>query len=436
MDGGAAEGIEAHIDRCVDCSRLVGAFARAFVDDDTQAEPAAVSRRLASGERVGRYVIQSGLGEGGMGVVYRALDPDLDREVALKLVLSAAAATEARKRALTEARALARLAHPNVVAVHEVGEFEGQLYIAMEHVEGATLASWSSHERSLAARLDMLIQAGRGLAAAHDRGIIHRDFKPKNLLVGTDGRLRVLDFGLARHRDEQAPTLASPAERERWLAAKTKTGAILGTPFHVAPEQFDGRPADASSDQFAFCVVAFEALYGRRPFAGATWEELSSAVRSGRTAPVLVSEGVPKAVRGAIARGLSVEPSRRFPSMHALLAVLVEAADGKTPKRTRRLPLALAAVTAAVLAVAMVRRVAAPLEGRAVRRATAASAATGVAPEIRVAPAPAISASATRPPAMETLPARTRAVSRPSASSAVSAATTSAPVVGPLEDRH
>src|SRR3954469_19947733 len=205
------------------------------------------------------------LGRGGMGVVLSAYDPLLDRRVALKLLRPGAfpgvSEQEGRARLQREAQAMARLAHPNVVAVHDVGTVGEQLFIAMEYVDGQTLTAWrSSAERDWRAIVLMYLGAGSGLQAAHAAGMVHRDFKPDNVLIGSDGRPRVGDFGLVSVT--RASEGAATTE-----AGTTRHGAIMGTPGYMSPEQVRGEPSDAQSDQFSFCVALYEALYGQRPFA-------------------------------------------------------------------------------------------------------------------------------------------------------------------------
>ena len=258
---------------------------------------------------IGRYITLGLIGVGGMGAVYAAYDPALDRKIAIKL-LRARVLEDSEARLEKEARALAKIAHPNVVAVHDVGEADGRVFIAMELVTGGTIGSWLETKPSWREILAMFVQAGRGLAAAHAAELVHRDFKPDNVLIGEDGRARVTDFGLARAGGDGSLALGSPS--------LTAEGALVGTPFYMSPEQFASVPADARSDQFSFCVALYFALYGMRPFAGTTVAELSSSVRAGElTRPGRTP--VPAKIFEAIQRGLAVDPAARFPSMAALL---------------------------------------------------------------------------------------------------------------------
>jgi predicted Ser/Thr protein kinase len=244
------------------------------------------SAELPRGAEVGRYVVIGQLGAGGVGVVYAAYDPALDRRVALKLVREESSrgsdTSDGRARLLREAQALARLSHPNVVAVYDAGTLDERVWLAMEHVEGATLRAWAQTERPWPELLQAMIAAGRGLAAAHAAGLVHRDVKPDNIMVGADGRVRVMDFGLARAagaRVVAAPDSGGPGER--LSLSVTRTGAMLGTPAYMAPEQWVGKEADARTDQFAYCVTLWEALFGERPFMGDTLVELAPRVLRG-----------------------------------------------------------------------------------------------------------------------------------------------------------
>jgi WD40 repeat protein/tRNA A-37 threonylcarbamoyl transferase component Bud32 len=300
--------------------------------------------------KIGRFTIVRELGSGGMGVVYVAYDEQLDRRVAVKLLRRADTDTQGKARLEREAQAMARLSHPNVVTVHEVGTHQEQVFVAMEFVDGGDLRGWlKAKPRSWQEIVAAFRQAGEGLAAAHAAGIVHRDFKPDNVLVGNDGRIRVADFGLAHGQDETSDSgreqsITSSARLDQSI---TRTGALMGTPAYMAPEQYAGARTDARTDQFAFCVALWEGLYGRRPFSGATLAALSTAIADGVIDEPPASElEVPAWLRAAIVRGLSPKPDERWPSMRALLDVL-----GNDPQVRRRRRARIAAIVSAAAIV-------------------------------------------------------------------------------------
>ncbi|WP_170136385.1 protein kinase domain-containing protein [Nannocystis exedens] len=300
---------------------------------------------------IGRFTILERLGEGAMGIVYAAYDDQLDRKVAVKVLRSDSSQREpqARERMLREAQAMARVSHPNIVAVHEVGYHDGEVFIAMEFVRGQSLATWLKAARPWRARVETLLQAGRGLAVAHAAGLVHRDFKPANVIVGSDGVVKVLDFGLARAVDreveEDPPTLRSTLTSSLDHQI-THTGTVVGTPAYMAPELLLGQPATEKSDQFSFCVSLYEALYDASPFDTSSLLALTDAVTRGAIRQPPSGSHVPAALLQIITRGLSVDPKRRFPSMPALLAALE-----RTLER-RRAPWLATAGLAGVLAAA------------------------------------------------------------------------------------
>jgi predicted Ser/Thr protein kinase len=279
------------------------------------------------GNTLGRYRLERELGAGGMGVVHAAFDPDLERRVALKVLRSEGG--EARQRLLREARALARLTHPNVVTVHEVGSATGRDYVAMELIEGETLADWlKAAPRTHAEVVAAFTAAGRGLAAAHAAGLVHRDFKPHNVLRRKDGRIVVTDFGLARGIEvaiefETTIRAKGPKTDDNTpspLTGLTETGSVLGTPAYMAPEQWTGGTIGPAADQFAFCVALWEALAGERPFRGATLEALQADVKRGPSE--LDDSKLPRRLRAPLKRGLDPDPARRWPNMDALIAAI------------------------------------------------------------------------------------------------------------------
>jgi tetratricopeptide (TPR) repeat protein len=286
-----------------------------LASDTLGGEPRNESARLESGKSIDRYVLLGKLGQGGMGVVWAAFDPELERKVAVKL-LPDRSGERATQRLLGEAKALARLSHPQVVAIHDAGVHQGQVWIAMEYIDGHTLDAWLKLEtRSWRAILTVLLLAGRGLAAAHEKGLVHRDFKPSNVMIDRDGRVRVMDFGLAHATDRED---------------EDEAGVLLGTPVYMAPEQFRASSTDARTDQWAFCVASWEALYGERPFRGSSIFELSEAVTQGRIEPPPSKSVVPQWLRRVLERGLAIDPEQRWPSMDALLDRLE-----RDPSRTR-----------------------------------------------------------------------------------------------------
>jgi len=313
---------------------------------------------LPPAPRLGRYVVLRHIGSGGMGSVHVAYDEDLHRRVAIKLLHAAGDDPHARARMLREAQALARLSHPNVVQIHDIGEFAGQIFMAMEYVEGVTLRAWrDANSPSLDAIRECYLQAGRGLAAAHAAGLAHRDFKADNAMIGADGRVRVLDFGLARV-DPAAPSLPVPKDMSPEL---TRAGTLIGTPAYMSPEQFRGAPADARSDQFSFCVALYEAFYGERPFAGASIEELDLAIEAGDLRAPPPGVEVPPRLRQALLRGLARDPAARWPSMDDLLgelAVDLQTDPSGAPRLRRRLIVTWIAVFALIQLVVLLRNLA------------------------------------------------------------------------------
>ncbi len=323
--------VEAHLAACSACAELT-TWAAAELAHGSRApgdEGRPFIGALAPGARVDRYQILGGVGRGGMGEVYAAYHPDLDRRIALKVVSEMGAnAPERRARLLREARAIARLSHPNVVAVHDAGTVDDRVYIAMEFVEGETVEAWMrAKARNWREIMDVFVAAGRGLAAAHAAGIVHRDFKPQNVMIDRDGSVRVMDFGLARLAEE--PVEASEdridADSRPRPATVTKTGALVGTIAYMAPEQFRGEPLDARADQFSFCVAFYEALYGSRPVLAHVQAADGERETSRRA-------GVPAWLRAVVSHGLADNREQRFASMDDLIRALVQ---GRTRPRRR-----------------------------------------------------------------------------------------------------
>jgi serine/threonine protein kinase len=319
-------------------------------------------------EAFGRFLVLRTLGSGAMGTVFCAYDQALDRKVAIKVARGDARGdAERRRRLLREAQALARVSHPNVVRLYERGECAQGTFLVMELLPGTTLRAWiGAARRSWREVLDAFLAAGRGLSAVHAQRLIHRDFKPDNVVVGPDGQVRLVDFGLAcAGRRDGAGDLFDPLAatlRETGLDLKiTAAGAILGTPAYMSPEQYKGVEVDARSDQFSFCAALYEGLYGQRPFAGETAVALEEEVLRGAIQPPPPGAAVPAWVHRAIVRGLQREPGDRWPSMSELLAAL-----SRAPMRRR--PWWFTSIAVGVgLAVALLatRSVAGPTEGAA-----------------------------------------------------------------------
>jgi eukaryotic-like serine/threonine-protein kinase len=316
----AGEIAEAHVDSCPACRELLAAVATTDVQRSAPAEPS-----LEPGEVVGRYLILHRVGGGGMGEVYAAWDPDLDRRVALKVVAkSAARDPTAEARLVREAKATASISHRNVIGVYEVGRVLDRIFIAMEFMDAGTLTAWlcAGDRSDWRAILDRFLAAGEGLAAAHAAGLIHRDFKPDNVLLGHGERIVVTDFGLARSPPADPTDEGVAGER----ALQTHAA---GTPAYMAPEQLRGAEITARADQFGFCVALWEALYGTRPFGGDSIEALLEAVQTNRLREGTGPSRVPAAIRKELLRGLASDPGGRHPSVTALLAALRRAATSR-----------------------------------------------------------------------------------------------------------
>ncbi len=333
----------------------------------TTAEPRAPSE-LQPGAQLAKYRLRRIVGSGGMGVVWAAHDPDLDREVAVKLLHGDGADPSSRTRLLREARAMARLKHPNVLTVYEVGTDANRDYVVMELVEGGSLDRWLATRPPRAQVFAAIIAAGRGLAAAHAADLVHRDFKPHNVLRASDGRVLVTDFGLARECRDTDELVESPPSRVSGLEATlgkpavdsvlgsplTRSGLLVGTPAYMAPEQLAGARSDATTDQYAFCVAAWQALSGHRPFAGDSIDELRTAALAG---PARIKATIVPAVRAVLERGLDPDPGKRWPDLDTLLRALVRA--------HRRRTVVAMAVAAIVVVVGATAGILALANGRA-----------------------------------------------------------------------
>lgn len=355
LAGEPRQRLEDHLDDCPMCAQLMVELAQVFFPDEGDEAPEA---RL---DVIEHYELRGVLGAGGMGAVYRAFDKELEREVALKLLRADLIEPELREaysqRMLREAKVLAALNHPHVLTVHDVGRWRDQVFIVTELIEGETLRQWLEADElarsrgqgsSWRARLDIFLDAAKGLQAAHDAGLVHRDVKLENLMYSSQGRVVVMDFGLARvaRGDDEgastttgAPTarlgevgLASTAatpKRPGMALTLTQSGVIMGTPAYMSPEQHVGGAVDARTDQFSWCVATFEALYGMRPFAGSSVSELMLAVCGGKVRPRPEEAEVPAAVYEVLCQGLAPSPAERFGSMRELVQAMEEAAQAQ-----------------------------------------------------------------------------------------------------------
>jgi tetratricopeptide (TPR) repeat protein/predicted Ser/Thr protein kinase len=333
-----ARSVEAvdHIEHCGECkARALQVLELGAVD--TQVCPPGVVPRtggvgaaLPEGSRLGRYIILEQIGKGGMGLVYAAYDPQLNRKIAVKLLRADVLGTAigvARARLLQEAQALAQVSHPNVVAVHDVGTTGLEVFIAMDFIEGVTLADWLRERHAWREVLRIFLEAGEGLAAAHAKGIVHRDFKPQNVLITEAGRAYVVDFGLARGIGAglDTPRMKTPVPAPVPSESRpdlTLAGSLVGTPMYMSPELFHAHPADARSDQFSFCVACYEGLFGQHPFSLKGENPTERVLTGGAVLEPPKQTLVPGRLRRVLLKGLSVDPSGRFPSMRSLLHAL------------------------------------------------------------------------------------------------------------------
>jgi len=345
---------ETHLKDCADCRAVLAEAARAF-DSGTEA---------AAPPRIARYEITALVGAGASGVVYRAFDPQLKRQVALKLLRPELHGTspEQSERMLREAQAMARLSDPHVVAVYDVGLHAGSVYLVMEYIDGSTLTRWlRAEKRDLVEILRVFSDAGQGLAAAHAKGLVHRDFKPENVLVGSDGRAKVTDFGLARESEAWLRDREGDDQASTELYAPTR--GLVGTPAYMAPELFEGGRASAASDQFALSVALFVALFERHPFRageGIALSELVTRVRAGTLLQPTLTRPEDERLLAVLRRGLAPTPGARFEDVPSLLSALATAVG--TPRRLVRWRGVAAAAVLGTLIVGLARTAAKPDE--------------------------------------------------------------------------
>jgi Tol biopolymer transport system component/predicted Ser/Thr protein kinase len=341
---------------------------------------------LTPGTRLGVYEVTEQIGEGGMGVVYLALDTRLNRPVAIKLLSEALTDPAARRRFQREAQTASSLNHPHIVTVHDAGEFEGRQYVVTEFVDGGTLRDWTREARpGWRATIELLTGVADGLAAAHQTGILHRDIKPENILITKSGYAKLADFGLAKLQEhtpsEDAHTVADP---------RTRPGGIVDTPAYMSPEQAEGRPVDARSDVFSFGVVLYEGLSGRRPFTGTSDLDVMHGIVHDPAAPL--PDHVPPQLRTIVEKAIEKEPADRFQSMRDMVVdlrrVVRQSADAPTlatlrPARGHRwliaAGLALVAVGAGALFMSRFRQPAEPARREYTQLTTFADSATSPA---------------------------------------------------------
>jgi tetratricopeptide (TPR) repeat protein/tRNA A-37 threonylcarbamoyl transferase component Bud32 len=345
MDAAALQRVAEHLDTCERCLALTCAVAATMSDATPNLEAA------AKGNVIGRYSLIEMIGRGAMGGVYVAMDPSLSRKVALKVVRTARfVEPTVRARLAREAKAMAQITHPNVIAVYDTGELDDGVFIAMELITGEHLAAWTARPgRTWREIVRVYAAAGRGLAAAHAAGIVHRDFKPANVMIDAAGRVAVGDFGLALAETDEDGVAERDATTALGDPLLTRTGALLGTPRYMSAEHFDGE-VDARSDQFGFAVALYEALYGKPPFEGASVIELRKALEK----PVPAkppNPAVPIAIHRAIVRALAVDPAKRWPSMNDMVDALDVAIR---PSSTKWFVAFALAVTAAVVGGAVI----------------------------------------------------------------------------------
>ncbi len=336
-------------------------------------------------EQVSRYRVLGLLGRGGMGIVLDAFDPELDRRVAVKLLRPERVGFDAPQRLLREAKAMARLSHPNVVQVYDAGLDDGQVFVAMEQIEGCSGRTWLEEQpRRWPQVLELFVQAGRGLEVAHAAGIVHRDFKLDNVLVADDGRVCVADFGVAL--DDRVHSTPPEQPQSPATTDLTRTGATVGTPLYMAPEQHAGSRVGPAADQFSYCVALHTALYGQRPFGGDTAGSIARATMQGRYVEPLDSRGVPPWLAAVVRRGLQIDPDDRFASMTALLEALQSDPTQARRRWIRRIALATLGLGGASAAWFVGARADAPCSGAEARLAQAWSSDAAATVRDRLAP--------------------------------------------------
>lgn len=349
-----ARTLEHHFGDCDACRQLVFALATDSTVDRQDTAPGVDARPregvLAAGDTLGRFIIEGEIASGGMGVIYRAHDPTLKRSVALKLLK--VGAVQGPDRLLREAHALAQLEHPNIVTVFEAGLLDGEVFIAMELIDGVSLDTWLARSRTWRAIANVLEAAGRGLAAAHAAGLVHRDVKPSNIMIASDGRVKVVDFGLARAIEASSSTSFPSVTGTNGGDRLTRTGALVGTPAYSAPEQLAGGEVDPASDTFSYCVTFVEALFGSRPFLGVTTGALLECMLAG-SPTVPAKPRIPSRLRAVLRRGLAFDPSERA-SLGEVLDVLARE-PGRQRVRTRLIGATTIAGVAALVTVAVQR---------------------------------------------------------------------------------
>ena len=341
--------VEQHLETCSACLEVIHRLdAAGSTDPFAESED---RRPHAKPEKIANYLLLDELGSGGMGLVYAAYDVQLDRRIALKLMHHQG--RTAAERIRREAQAMARLSHPNVVTVYGVHSLsETDVAISMEYVKGKSLKELMASNPSMewTTVQSIFVQAANGLAAAHEAGLVHRDFKPDNLLVTDDGQAKIIDFGLVYSEDASPPAESDEDETAEaiWSTPLTRTGARIGTPAYMAPEQFNRQPVDSRTDQFAFCLCLYEAVYGHRPFSASTVRGLKEELDSGNLVLPQRPQGVPRSVETLLRNGLAARPEQRLASMRDV-ARRLEQAGAKPPWYRGRAALAVSASIAAIL---------------------------------------------------------------------------------------